>query len=456
MYAILDIETTGGKYDEEGITEIAIYRHDGESITDQFSSLVNPQIEIQPFVQKLTGISTRMLQNAPKFYEIAKRIVQITEDCVIVAHNASFDYRILQTEFRRLGFPFERKSLCTVSLSKILLPDQPAYSLGKLIRNLGIPFSDQHRAQGDAKVTVKLFELLLEKDLQKNILKAHISSENPNKVPPKFLEIIDKLPSEMGVYYIYNSKNEIIYIGKSNNIKKRILNHLTSKSKKASIIQKEIYSVTFALVGDELITLLKEQNEIKSNTPRLNKAMKFRTYPMGIRMDDSAEYPMLIIEQAKKEQHYLSVFKNAKNAKAALFKWSKTFGLCLQKSNLSQSTSGPCFNYGIDQCKGACIGQESPSLYREKINVFLESLLYPYQNFLIVSKGRKTGESSFILIKENSFKGYGYFELNHQIKNTKQILSRLIPMEDNSDVQKLIRSFLMRKKFNKLIPLDEI
>ena len=135
MYAILDIETTGGKYDEEGITEIAIYRHDGESITDQFSSLVNPQIEIQPFVQKLTGISTRMLQNAPKFYEIAKRIVQITEDCVIVAHNASFDYRILQTEFRRLGFPFERKSLCTVSLSKILLPDQPAYSLGKLIRN---------------------------------------------------------------------------------------------------------------------------------------------------------------------------------------------------------------------------------------------------------------------------------------------------------------------------------
>jgi DNA polymerase-3 subunit epsilon len=166
MYAILDIETTGGKYDEEGITEIAIYKHDGESITDQFSSLVNPQIKIQPFVQKLTGISSKMLKNAPKFYEIAKRIVQITDGCIIVAHNASFDYRILQTEFRRLGFPFERKSLCTVSLSKILLPDQPAYSLGKLVRNLGIPFSDQHRAIGDAKVTVKLFELLMEKNTQ--------------------------------------------------------------------------------------------------------------------------------------------------------------------------------------------------------------------------------------------------------------------------------------------------
>ena len=281
MYAILDIETTGGKYDEEGITEIAIYKHDGESITDQFSSLVNPQIKIQPFVQKLTGISSKMLKNAPKFYEIAKRIVQITDGCIIVAHNASFDYRILQTEFRRLGFPFERKSLCTVSLSKILLPDQPAYSLGKLVRNLGIPFSNQHRAIGDAKVTVKLFELLMEKDFQKNILKIYVSSEQPNKVPSKYLEIIDKLPSEMGVYYIHNLKNEIIYIGKSNNIKKKILYHLTAKSKKSGVIQKEICSVTYALVGDELITFLKEQNEIKANSPKLNKTLRYRTYPLG-------------------------------------------------------------------------------------------------------------------------------------------------------------------------------
>ena len=456
MYAILDIETTGGKYDEEGITEIAIYRHDGETVIDQFSSLVNPQIEIQPFVQKLTGITTKMLQNAPKFYEIAKRVVQITEGCVIVAHNASFDYRILQTEFRRLGFSFERKSLCTVSLSKILLPDQPAYSLGKLIRNLGIPFSDQHRAQGDAKVTVKLFELLLEKDLQKNILKAQISSEHPNKVAPKFLEVIDQLPSEMGVYYLYNSKNEIIYIGKSKNIKKRILNHLTAKSKKSIVIQKEIHSVTFALVGDELISLLKEQNEIKSNAPKLNSAMKFRTYPMGIRLDTTDNYPNLIIDHVKKEQQYLSVFKNAKNAKLTLINWSERFELCLQKTSLSGSTSGPCFNYGIHLCKGACIEEESPKVYKEKIEALKESLLYPYQDFLIISKGRKMGESSFILIKENIFWGYGYFELNHQIKDTKQILSRLIPMEDNPDVQKLIRSFLTRKKYKKLIPLNAI
>jgi len=453
MYAILDIETTGGKYDEEGITEIAIYRHDGEIVTDQFSSLVNPQIEIQPFVQKLTGISGKMLQNAPKFYEIAKRVVQITEDCVIVAHNAAFDYRILQTEFRRLGFTFERKSLCTVSLSQLLLPDQPAYSLGKLVRNLGIPFSDQHRAQGDAKVTVKLFELLLEKDLQKNILKAHISSEHPNKVPPKFLEVIDGLPSEMGVYYIHNSKNEIIYIGKSNNVKKRILNHLTGKSKKARVIQNEIHKVTFALTGGELVSLLKEQNEIKTNAPKLNKAMKYRIFPMGIRLDDSVEYPELIVEQIKKEHTYFSVYKNSKSAKSAIFNWTENYGICLKKTSLSNKT-GTCFLHEVNKCDGACTGKETPDSYRKKIKLLLADFEYPFSDFIITSKGRKLGESSFIYIKGNVFLGYGYYELNHQIKNDKQIMSRLISMEDNPDVQKLIRSFLSRKKYNKLIPLE--
>ena len=453
MYAILDIETTGGKYDEEGITEIAIYRHDGETITDQFSSLVNPQIEIQPFVQKLTGISGKMLQNAPKFYEIAKRVVQITEDCVIVAHNAAFDYRILQTEFRRLGFAFERKSLCTVSLSQLLLPDQPAYSLGKLVRNLGIPFSDQHRAQGDAKVTVKLFELLLEKDLHKNILKAHISSEHPNKVPPKFLEVIDGLPSEMGVYYIHNSKNEIIYIGKSNNVKKRILNHLTGKSKKARVIQNEIHKVTFALTGGELVSLLKEQNEIKTNAPKLNKAMKYRIFPMGIRLDDSVEYPELIVEQIKKEHTYFSVYKNSKSAKSAIFNWTENYGICLKKTSLSNKT-GTCFLHEVNKCDGACTGKETPDSYRKKIKLLLADFEYPFSDFIITSKGRKLGESSFIYIKGKVFLGYGYYELNHQIKNDKQIRSRLISMEDNPDVQKLIRSFLSRKKYNKLIPLE--
>ena len=162
MYAILDIETTGGKYDEEGITEIAIYRFDGYKITDQFCSLINPVKENLPFVVKLTGINNKMLRSAPKFFEVAKRVIEITKDCILVAHNAEFDYRILQTEFRRLGFTFERKSICTVKLSKILLPEQTYFSLGKLVSNLGIRFVYEDRAYDDGRVTVILFQILLD------------------------------------------------------------------------------------------------------------------------------------------------------------------------------------------------------------------------------------------------------------------------------------------------------
>ena len=178
MYAIVDIETTGGEYNQEGVTEIAIYKFDGIKVVDQFISLVNPLKEIQPFVVKLTGINSKMLCNAPKFHEIAKRIVEITKDCILVAHNASFDYRVLKKEFSRLGFNYERQTICTVKLSKILLPDQPSYKLGNLIRSLGIPFSDQHRAHGDAKVTLKLFEILLEKDVKKTIVNKNIERLN--------------------------------------------------------------------------------------------------------------------------------------------------------------------------------------------------------------------------------------------------------------------------------------
>ena len=180
MYAVIDIETTGGNYDQEGITEIAIYQYDGYKITDQFCSLINPKKQIQPFVKKLTGINEKMLQNAPIFFEVAKRIIEITEDCIIVAHNAAFDYRILKTEFKRLGYDYERKTICTINLSKELLPNQKVFNLGKLVSNLGIPFSDRHRAFGDAQATLKLFELLIEKDIGKKIIRESISGSYKN------------------------------------------------------------------------------------------------------------------------------------------------------------------------------------------------------------------------------------------------------------------------------------
>ncbi len=267
MYAVIDIETTGGQFNKEGITEIAIYKFDGVEIVDQFISLVNPEIPIQPFVVKLTGINNAMLRQAPKFFEVAKRIIEITEGCIIVAHNAPFDYRILKLEFDRLGYQFQKPTLCTVEMSKVLLPDAQAYSLGKLVRSLGIPIADRHRASGDAMATLKLFKLLLDKDIDKQIVKQQIKNEVHQGISPKLFDILEKIPTSIGIFYIHNDKGNIIFIGKSNNIRKKLNQIFTADTKIAKRIQKEVYTVTFEETGNELIALLKEREELLHNKP---------------------------------------------------------------------------------------------------------------------------------------------------------------------------------------------
>ncbi len=164
MYAIVDIETTGNSYKNGQITEIAIFRYTGNEITDSFETLIKPDIDIPYFITKMTGINNKMVKDAPKFYEVARRIIEITAGCIFVAHNVHFDYRFLKEEYKRLGYNFNRKKLCTVQLSRKLLPGYPSYSLGSICSALNIDINSRHRASGDAMATVKLFEFLLQKN----------------------------------------------------------------------------------------------------------------------------------------------------------------------------------------------------------------------------------------------------------------------------------------------------
>lgn len=276
MYAILDIETTGGKFNEEGVTEIAIYKFDGHAVVDQFISLVNPEKPIQEFVVRLTGINNKMLRNAPKFYEVAKRIVEITKDCILVAHNTSFDYRILKTEFERLGFDFERNTLCTVELSQQLILDQPSYSLGKLTKSLGIPITDRHRASGDALATVHLFKLLLEKDTEKTILQNAIKYFDKRIEKQKLKTLIEEVPTILGVFYIHGANGKIIFIGKSKNIKSEINKLFLKISRRAVKIQERADSISFEITGNELFTQLKYYLELEKLSPKFNFKKNFK------------------------------------------------------------------------------------------------------------------------------------------------------------------------------------
>lgn len=176
MYAIIDIETTGQASSTGKITEIAIFIHNGFEITDSYTSLINPECYIPGFITNLTGIDNKMVKNAPRFFEIARKIVEITQDKIFVAHNVSFDYRFIQEEFIRLGYDYQRKTMCTVRMGRKFIPGYKSYSLGKLCDELNISINGRHRAAGDALATVKLFEMILARKALKE------SKQTPNQL----------------------------------------------------------------------------------------------------------------------------------------------------------------------------------------------------------------------------------------------------------------------------------
>ena len=424
MYAVLDIESTGGKYNKEGIMEIAIHKFDGHQVVDQFISLVNPEREIQPFVMKLTGINNKMLKTAPKFHEVAKRIIEITEGATLVAHNAQFDYRILRTEFRRLGYDYQRKTLCTVDLSKKLMPDAESHSLGKLVRSLGIAVSDRHRANGDAMATLKLFKLLLAKDAEKRVMTEIIRSETLGELSPTQLDMVEQLPTETGIYYMHNKKGEIIFIGKTKNIKKRVNQHFTNVSELARKLQKETKKVSFEKTGSELIALLKQQNEVQKNKPRYNDPNS-DGYTHGIyRYEGKDGRFVLKPERANGQSNRLSSFNSLKASRSFLQKLILDHGL---KDNMTVEH----FNHKVAQ--------------------LFEKYSIHGRNLVLLDGGRELGEQSVVIIKNGQVTGYAYTELNHQI-NRPEVLQKIATLIDQSEESTyIVESFLRKRNRLKMI-----
>ncbi len=452
MYAILDIETTGGQFNEEGITEIAIYKFDGHEIVDQFISLVNPEIPIQPFVVKLTGINNAMLRSAPKFFEVAKRIIEMTNDCVLVAHNASFDYRILRTEFRRLGYEFNVKTLCTVELSKKLLPEQTSHSLGKLVRALGIPMADRHRASGDAMATVKLFKMLLDKDLNKEIVKEHIKFEIQKGIAPKLIDIVERLPSKTGIYYIHREDGSLIFIGKSKNIKKRVNQHFTGITKSAKKIQNEVFTVTYEETGSELIAQLKEYQEIKINRPIYNRMSPKSNFSWAIYTEkDDNGYLNLKLQKSDGRKKEVKSYTSMQEGKDALYRITSQYQLCQKLTGLYE-TKTHCFqNTNISECDGACIGKITAEEYNLRVQIFIEKNLFENKTLVIVDKGRTISERSAILVENGVYKGYAFYDLNYQINTIAVLRNIIIPMQSNRDTQNSIQSYLRKDKAIKIV-----
>ncbi|MFW5892146.1 MAG: exonuclease domain-containing protein [Bacteroidota bacterium] len=453
MYAIIDIETTGGNPYRDKITEIAIFVHNGERVVDQFHSLVNPERKIPPFISRMTGISDEMVAGAPKFYEIARQLVRITENMIFVAHNASFDYNFIKSEFKSLGYHFQRECLCTVKLSRKTFPGKTSYSLGKLCHELEIDIENRHRASGDALATVKLFERILSRQEKGFFLDTLGMDFNNNLMNPAInRQLIEKIPQKTGVYYFLDEHSRIIYIGKSKDIRKRVITHLTQvKSKKSLDMMSKITDISWDITGSELLALLKESQEIKDHKPLFNRARQRCLYQYGLfSFTDNAGYLCLKLDKNSGNQPPVTSFATLEKGKDFLFMITEKFNLCQNLTGLYATTSA-CFQYAVEKCKGACIGKESAADYNERVEKALEFAGFMKDNLIVLDHGRTPSESGFIMIERGKYLGYGYIDRNESIENPEQFKNYLIPAEDNRDARQIINGFLRNKRTGKRI-----
>lgn len=459
MYAIVDVETTGGSAKTDRIAEIAIYRYDGERIVDSFVSLINPEVKMPPFVSKLTGITNAMLEKAPRFADVAERIAQITHDAVFVAHNVDFDYAYVRSEFKRLGHVFERRRLCTVNLSRHILPGFQSYSLGNLCRDLQIPLHDRHRAGGDALATTYLFELLLKSD-KEQVIQQHLDKSNLYKLLPPGLppQTVEHLPEETGVFYFHDQSGKVIFVGKSADMKRRILLYLQpaagSKGKHQKMVQKT-HHISYQETGSELIAQLLELYEISKLKPAYNRESATRKHRFGIyKYSNTGGYWCLQVKKLTKAMPLIG-FAKEEYALKSLRKKAEEFALCTRLCGFEpdgQDTTAECTGYLLKICKGACIGAEKTTTYNERVKKAVSEWDLPADNFFILGEGRTNTEKSVVQIEGARFVGFGFYEPEF-VQSTADIKNCIKPIAiaNQTEAMKLVKAYLKNNRIDKIV-----
>ncbi len=432
LYAVVDIETTGGLARRDRITEIAIVLFDGEKIIERFESLINPERSIPFEITRITGITDEMVVYAPKFYEVAKKVVEMTENAIFVAHNVRFDYSFLKEEFATLGFTFTRQQLCTVVLSRKSFPGLRSYSLGNLISHFDIKVENRHRAMDDVLATVDILGRALQneggRDKADRLIHAGIrASHLPKDIS---IERIQQLPESVGVYYFYNIYGHVIYVGKSINIKKRVTQHFGNIDTKTDKFITKVADITFELSGSELIAMLLESDEIKSIQPEINKAQRSKDYPYFVyHYLDKNGYIRFDWDKSsvksRQNKNILNHYSSKASARGHLHAGTELYNLCSGLVGLYQPDEG-CFYYQTGACTGACQGLESAEDYNFRAMEAIEVLKKSFEeDFILLTEGRDEHECGLILVENGHYRGFGYtsiYNLNQGVEELKETI----------------------------------
>jgi DNA polymerase-3 subunit epsilon len=434
-YAIVDIETTGGHASANGITEISVYVHDGQRVIKHFETLINPQQLIPKFITSLTGIDNAMVATAPVFDEIADVLFEILNENIFVAHNVNFDFSFVKHQLKQAGYDLTAKKLCTVRLGRKVFPGLPSYSLGNLCRSLKINIENRHRAGGDAKATVKLFEYMLAKGAMVHIDQMLKRSSAEHWLPMNLDKIvIEKLPNKPGVYYFHNNKDKIIYVGKAINLKKRVSSHFTHNDpdlKRQNFIR-NIYKVSYKLCATELEAIVFESTEIKRLWPRYNKSQKQPLVKYALySFEDNRGYIRLAIDKKKKNFPHLYNFNLLNEGLVLLKKMVDEFELNARLCFIDKTP----FNLKAYEAL------ESPYIYNEKIKKALDALTENLPTFVLVDEGIKEDEQLCLLVERGSFWGMGYVPKSFQFGCMAELKNLLDPYADNDYIRNNIYSF---------------
>lgn len=400
MYTIIDIESNGAGYGEEKIIDIAILRYDGHRIIDQFMSLVNPQSTITPYVQKLTSIRPKMVKTAPKFHEIAKRIIEITEGSTLVGHNIDFDYRMLRQSFRKLGYDFKINTLDTIPLAKKLLPNQESYSLGKLAKAIGIGITDQHRASGDARATLELFKILIDKDTDNQIIQKQFEETNAKTYTNRVKTLTQDLPHERGIIYFQNKEGEILHTDFVWDISKAAKKVFNAKSKHWEKVQNTYEQIHYELSGHPIIARL--QMKVKG-------IQKRQSFPYGL-------YP---------HNEHLSVEKTALN---------KGIQPLIKFSSFTQGRKALSF---IQENKT----QYSAEQLRAEFDLSRRTEIWTI-------KGRNRSEKAFIILEQGKITAFGFYEYFNQIQSLEKLNQLKIPVSiSRRETDNLLKLSILQRDF---------
>jgi DNA polymerase-3 subunit epsilon len=441
VYAIVDIETTGGHASAHGITEIAIILHNGLEEEGRYESLINPGMPVPRYITAMTGISNEMLIHAPRFDAIAANVFNLLQGRVFVAHNVNFDYSFVKHHLAESGFEMPTRKLCTVRMARKIIPGLARYSLGNLSRHFGITNNARHRAMGDAAATARLFSILLANDREGVVSKMLKPGSGDTYLPMHLpAKDIEALPYTPGIYYFHDQKGKIIYVGKAVNLRKRVTSHFSNNapSRRKQELNRLIHHISFQETGSDFMACLLESIEIRKRWPAFNTSQKRfeQKYGLYVYAGQSGALRLVMGTRRKGDRPVYS-FGLAVEGQAILRQLIQAYQLCPKLCFLN-SEAGPCEARLSGNCRGICEEIENPVSYNQRVMEAVASLHQKLPSFAVQEKGRSSGEQCIALMEKGSFYGFAYMDREDTWGDWQQLKERMEPLPDNEFVRSLM------------------